>query len=278
MEYIPIADERPRKWLPWAAVAISATVGAIVGLRIGQPSSSLHAVTTPVATRVQTMSMPQVSRRNPIAAYSENDFDGDVVQRDAPELEATTLEQPSAISWMGLGIIPVAAALGFLVGSRTSTPKVSMEPFEVVIGSDEPDMDIAMAATTGDKAHLYAVVAIGGHQYLVQPGEILSIDKLPLEVGDEFTFDKVLLVKDGEKVDVGYPYLSNAKVTAEVLRNSKGRKIRVYKYRSKKHTRLTKGHRQKYTDIHITEVAGHKVASKVNFAALSAPQDVLVKA
>lgn len=116
------------------------------------------------------------------------------------------------------------------------------------------------------------MVAIGGHQYIVRPGEVLSIDKLPLEVGDEFAFDKVLLLKNGDKVDFGQPYLEGAKVMAEVLRNSKGKKIRIFKYRAKKHTRLTKGHRQKYTDIHITEIAGQKVPSKVNFAELAAAQ------
>lgn len=110
------------------------------------------------------------------------------------------------------------------------------------------------------------MVAFGGHQYIVQPGQILSVDKLPLGIGDEFSFEKVLLVKNGEKVEFGHPYLDNAKVTAEVLRNSKGKKIRVFKYRAKKHYRLTKGHRQKFTDIHITEVAGQRVPSKVDFS------------
>lgn len=119
----------------------------------------------------------------------------------------------------------------------------------------------------GEKVQ-YAAVAIGGHQYLVQVGEVLSIDKLPLQVGDEFTFDKVLLLRDGEEKSFGQPYLSDVVVKAEVLRNSKGRKIRIFKYRAKKHTRLTKGHRQKYTDIHITEINGHRVPSKVDWKAL----------
>ena len=106
------------------------------------------------------------------------------------------------------------------------------------------------------------MVAIGGHQYRVQPGEILSIEKLPLEVGDEFAFEKVLLVNDGENVQVGQPYLDGQLVKAEVIRNSLGKKIRIFKYKAKKHYRLSQGHRQTYTDIHITEIAGHKVESK----------------
>lgn len=68
----------------------------------------------------------------------------------------------------------------------------------------------------------------------------------------------------------GHPYLSDVKVTAEVLRNTKGKKIRIFKYNAKKHYRLSKGHRQKYTDIHITEVAGIRVPSKVNLEAATA--------
>jgi large subunit ribosomal protein L21 len=118
----------------------------------------------------------------------------------------------------------------------------------------------------GDKKQLYAVVAIGGHQYRVQPGEILPIEKIPLQKGDEFVFDKVLMVADGDNVELGQPYVAGQKVKAEVLRNSAGKKIRIFKYNAKKHTRLTQGHRQKYTDIHITEVNGHRVDSKVDWA------------
>eukprot|EP00668_Euglena_longa_P040900 GGOE01053832.1.p2 GENE.GGOE01053832.1~~GGOE01053832.1.p2 ORF type:complete len:144 (+),score=36.10 GGOE01053832.1:1340-1771(+) len=126
--------------------------------------------------------------------------------------------------------------------------------------------------TSGPQTTLYAVVAIGGHQYIVQPGQILSIDKLPLEIGDEFAFEKVLLLKNKDDLEVGFPYLSGVKVTAEVLRNSKGKKLRIFKFRAKKHYRLTKGHRQKYTDIHITEVAGTRVSSMVGLAAAKEPE------
>lgn len=122
------------------------------------------------------------------------------------------------------------------------------------------------------------MVEIKGHQYIVQLGEILKVDKLPLGVGDEFTFDKVLLLRHGEKMEFGRPYLDNIKVTAEVLQNSKGKKIRIFKYRAKKHYRLTKGHRSKYTDIHITGIDGVTVPSQVNFDDLVVAAHELVKA
>eukprot|EP00669_Euglena_mutabilis_P008433 TRINITY_DN348_c0_g1_i7.p1 TRINITY_DN348_c0_g1~~TRINITY_DN348_c0_g1_i7.p1 ORF type:complete len:265 (-),score=7.40 TRINITY_DN348_c0_g1_i7:38-721(-) len=143
------------------------------------------------------------------------------LEASAP-LGSEVSNRPSVLGWSGLAALPLAALAGFAMGYwKPITQQHAQDPMEIVIDAGEP---IAMAATTGPKTSLYAVVAIGGHQYVVQPGQILSIDKLPLEVGDQFTFDKVLLLKNGDNVEFGTPYLSDARVTAEVLRNSKGRR------------------------------------------------------
>lgn len=277
--YEPLGERRHSKWVPLAVVAMAVSVGAIAGLSLSSANTSLYTTAVRAApTQAQAVRPLQGPRQEPLLAASQNSFQEQV---DESAFQYTMQEAASSggAGWSSLAVIPIAAVAGFFFGSRKSVkaPQAIPETFEVVIDDGEAD-EVAMAATTGAKELVYAVVAVGGHQYLVQPGEILSVDKMPLEVGDEFAFEKVLLVKNGEKVDFGHPYLANAVVKAEVLRNSKGRKIRVFKYRAKKHYRLTKGHRQKYTDIHITELAGHKVPSKVNFADLSATADNLVKA
>jgi len=117
----------------------------------------------------------------------------------------------------------------------------------------------------GDRPQSYSVVAIGGHQYRIQPGEILEIEKIPLEKGDEFVFDKVLMNVNGDDVQIGQPYLSGVTVKAEVLDQVKGPKIRIVKYKRKKHYRRTMGHRQQYTRIHIVELNGTTFPSQVKW-------------
>jgi large subunit ribosomal protein L21 len=101
---------------------------------------------------------------------------------------------------------------------------------------------------------MYAVIATGGKQYRVQPGETIEIEKLAAQAGGTIEFGEVLLVADGENVRVGQPTLSGAKVTAEVLGDRKGEKLIVYKYRRRKGYRRKTGHRQQYTAVKITAI------------------------
>lgn len=100
-----------------------------------------------------------------------------------------------------------------------------------------------------------AVIETGGKQYLVTPQEKLAIEKLKVEVGQTVTFDKVLLTADGDKVTLGKPYISGAKVTAKVLEQAKADKIVVFKYRAKSRYRRKQGHRQKQTIVQIESIA-----------------------
>lgn len=98
---------------------------------------------------------------------------------------------------------------------------------------------------------MYAVVQTGGKQYKVEKGETLRIEKIPGEVGSRVTFDKVLLVADGESIKVGQPVLENAAVSASIIEQDKARKILVFKYKRRKRYRRKQGHRQPYTAIRI---------------------------
>ncbi|MFO7709494.1 MAG: 50S ribosomal protein L21 [Desulfobacterales bacterium] len=98
---------------------------------------------------------------------------------------------------------------------------------------------------------MYAVVHTGGKQYKVQKGETLRIEKIPGEVGSAVTFDKVLMVADGEEIRVGQPVLENARVQASIVEQDKAKKVLVFKYKRRKRYRRKQGHRQPYTAIRI---------------------------
>ena len=102
---------------------------------------------------------------------------------------------------------------------------------------------------------MYAVIATGGKQYRVQPGETVRVEKLDgAEAGGTVTFDQVLLIADGENLKVGQPRVAGATVAAEVVENGRGEKLLVYKYRRRKGYRRKTGHRQPFTAVKITAI------------------------
>jgi large subunit ribosomal protein L21 len=101
---------------------------------------------------------------------------------------------------------------------------------------------------------MYAVVKTGGKQYRVSPGDSVEVEKLPYEVGQQIELDQVLLVANGNGAKIGQPLVEGAKVKATVLRQVKGRKVIVYKYRPSKRYRRKQGHRQNYTRLRIDEI------------------------
>jgi large subunit ribosomal protein L21 len=102
---------------------------------------------------------------------------------------------------------------------------------------------------------MYAIVATGGKQYRVKEGEKLRVEKLNAEAGDTVELDKVLLVGEGEDIKVGAPYLDGAKVTATVAANGRGDKVKIVKFKRRKHHQKQMGHRQAYTEIEITGIS-----------------------
>jgi large subunit ribosomal protein L21 len=101
---------------------------------------------------------------------------------------------------------------------------------------------------------MYAVIATGGKQYRVEQGDIILVERLPQEPEELVDFEQVLLVSDGNGTKIGDPVLSGAKVTAKVLEQGKGPKVRGMRYRAKKNYRRRYGHRQCYTKVEIQDI------------------------
>ncbi len=101
---------------------------------------------------------------------------------------------------------------------------------------------------------MYAVIQTGGKQYRVAEGDVLRVEKLPAEVGDEIELDQVLLVVDGEQVSVGNPRVEGARVKAQVRAHGRGPKVRIVKMLRRKSSRKRMGHRQDFTELTITGV------------------------
>jgi large subunit ribosomal protein L21 len=101
---------------------------------------------------------------------------------------------------------------------------------------------------------MFAVVETGGKQYKVALGDKLKVEKLVAETGDSVSLDKVLMVSDGDDVQVGNPVIEGRSVTATVLEQGKHDKIRVFKMKRRKGYRRTQGHRQQYTELEITAI------------------------
>ena len=101
---------------------------------------------------------------------------------------------------------------------------------------------------------MYAVIEACGKQYKVTKGDVVFFEKLDAEEGKKVTFDKVVLVSDGKKIEVGAPYVKGIKVEGKVVAHGKGKKIVVFKYKPKKNYRRKQGHRQPYTKVEITDI------------------------
>ncbi len=100
----------------------------------------------------------------------------------------------------------------------------------------------------------HAVILTGGKQYRVAEGDVIFVEKLEADAGEEVTFDKVLCVVDEENSTIGKPFVEGATVTAKVVKNGKSAKIRVYKMKPKNGYRRTQGHRQPYTKVQIEAI------------------------
>ena len=102
---------------------------------------------------------------------------------------------------------------------------------------------------------MYAIIVTGGKQYKVSEGDIIFIEKLNAEEGTTVTFDQVIAVSGNDGLKVGAPTVAGATVTATVVKNGKGKKIYVLKYKAKKNEKKKIGHRQPYTKVEITKIA-----------------------
>ncbi len=109
---------------------------------------------------------------------------------------------------------------------------------------------------------MYAIIETGGKQYKVQNGDQIRVEKLNVEDGAAVVFDKVLAAGEGADIKVGTPYLEGLTVEGKVVESGKGKKVIIFKYKAKKDYRKKQGHRQPYTMVEITSVAGVKAEPK----------------
>ena len=101
---------------------------------------------------------------------------------------------------------------------------------------------------------MYAIVSINGVQTRVTPDETLEVPRLEGNPGDKLTFDRVMLVSDGDKITVGKPFVTGASLTAEVVDHSRGPKLRIFKYKRRNDFRKRRGHRDEITRIRVTGI------------------------
>lgn len=102
---------------------------------------------------------------------------------------------------------------------------------------------------------MYAIIVTGGKQYRVAQGDTLLVEKLEVEEGASIDFENVLMVGEGESVQIGTPYVAGSKVTAVVKAQTRGEKVRIMKFRRRKHHQKCTGHRQYLTQIEITGIS-----------------------
>ncbi|GGI85220.1 50S ribosomal protein L21 [Legionella impletisoli] len=101
---------------------------------------------------------------------------------------------------------------------------------------------------------MYAVIKTGGKQYRVKEGDVLKIEQLTADVGSNVKFDEVLMLTDGDKVTCGTPLVDKAVVNAEVVEHGRHKKVKIIKFRRRKHHMKQMGHRQYYTQVKITGI------------------------
>ncbi|HEY8068993.1 MAG TPA: 50S ribosomal protein L21 [Burkholderiales bacterium] len=103
---------------------------------------------------------------------------------------------------------------------------------------------------------MYAVIQTGGKQYRVKSGEQVKVELLAAEVGATVSFDRVLMLGEGEGIKIGAPFVAGAAVKATVVAQGRGEKVRIFKLRRRKHFAKTQGHRQGFTEVRIDEIVG----------------------
>lgn len=102
---------------------------------------------------------------------------------------------------------------------------------------------------------MYAVILSGGKQYRVQEGDVLKIETLPnVDTGSTVNFDKIMMIGEGKSLKVGQPYVDGCQVSGTVLSQGRHKKIRIIKFRRRKHHMKWQGHRQNYTEVKITQI------------------------
>lgn len=101
---------------------------------------------------------------------------------------------------------------------------------------------------------MLAIIRAGGKQHLVSPGQKIKIEKVAKKEGSEITFNQVLLLEKGKKIEIGTPLIKGVKVIGKIVRHDKAKKVIIFKYKAKKRYKIKKGHRQPFTEVEIIKI------------------------
>ena len=101
---------------------------------------------------------------------------------------------------------------------------------------------------------MLAIIRTGGKQYLVSPDQKIKIEKVAKKEGSEITFNQVLLLEKGKKIEIGTPLIKGVKVIGKIVRQGKAKKVIIFKYKAKKRYKVKKGHRQPFTEVEIIKI------------------------
>jgi large subunit ribosomal protein L21 len=105
-----------------------------------------------------------------------------------------------------------------------------------------------------EEQNVYAIIKTGGKQYRVQPGDTIRVERIASPIGEKVTLDEVLLVANGDEIRLGNPRVASAQVLGVVVEQDRDQKVRVFKYKKRKHYRRTRGHRQSFTALRIETI------------------------
>ncbi|MBI5183733.1 MAG: 50S ribosomal protein L21 [Nitrospinae bacterium] len=103
---------------------------------------------------------------------------------------------------------------------------------------------------------MFAVIESGGRQYRISKGDIIRVEKLKGNIGEEVILDNVLMVGNGEDIFIGNPRVDNARIVSKIIRHGQGKKIIIFKHKRRKNYRKKQGHRQPFSEVKITEIEG----------------------
>lgn len=133
------------------------------------------------------------------------------------------------------------------------SPKARSRDYKKVL--QNPAASGGRRSGTGEVYYMYAIIKTGGKQYRVSVGDKLKVETLAVEAGAQVTLTEVLAVSGEEGLKVGNPTIEGATVTATVLSHGRGEKVRIFKFRRRKHSMKSAGHRQNYTELKIEAIA-----------------------
>jgi large subunit ribosomal protein L21 len=197
-----------------------------------------------------------ISGQAPGAAIYYSGLYAPQVQSLKPVQSVAAVQNPETAqrgSWRGSSMAIAAAVIGTMVGlavgGQTATAKLRLAEAQ---GSSLFDETCAQPVTKEVVPEKYAIVEASGHQFFLEEGKFYDFDLMAsLEAGDKFNLNKILMLKDGEERKIGKPFVDGYEIQATALRHLQGPKIRVFKYRPKKGTKKTYGHRSQKTRVLI---------------------------